>query len=190
MPETAPQAPSQGPDGPRRALREHSSDLSSRSAAHHAQNGSLISASLAVPNSGRIDWSSRIGYIIRVNRVGGGSRLAMSSLLIVRAWRSEYPALAGRVPAARRERRGWGRTGCAWLPRLAELNPGAFVVAGAAGGLDPVPGPGDVVVASEVGDEHSPTLLKAALGEGRYGSITTWPVRLFGSRCLPEEDVN
>jgi 4-hydroxy-3-methylbut-2-en-1-yl diphosphate reductase len=74
-------------------------------------------------------------------------------LLVVTALRSEYQALRGRVAGATLERCGMGPARVAqWLPRLAELSPGALVVAGVAGGLDPSLRPGDIVVASEVRD--------------------------------------
>jgi 4-hydroxy-3-methylbut-2-enyl diphosphate reductase len=49
-----------------------------------------------------------------------------------------------------------------WLPRLDGLHPDAVVVAGVAGGLSEKLRAGDVVVASEVRDEHGRTLLRAA----------------------------
>ncbi len=49
-----------------------------------------------------------------------------------------------------------------WLPRLETLQPDVIVVAGVAGGLDPSLRSGDVIVASEVRDEHGRILLRAA----------------------------
>jgi 4-hydroxy-3-methylbut-2-enyl diphosphate reductase len=87
----------------------------------------------------------------------------MSGLLVVTALRSEYAALARQVPGATLERCGMGpdrvRT---WLPRLDQLAPAAVAVAGVAGGLDPSLRSGDVIVASEVRDEHGRILLRAA----------------------------
>ncbi len=89
-----------------------------------------------------------------------GSR---TDLLVVTALRSEYAALAGQVPGARLERCGMGlKRVQAWLPRLRAAAPGAVVVAGVAGGLDPQLHAGDVVVASEVRDELGRTLLRGA----------------------------
>jgi 4-hydroxy-3-methylbut-2-en-1-yl diphosphate reductase len=87
----------------------------------------------------------------------------MTELLVVTALRSEYAALHGNVPDATVQRCGMGpdRVG-AWLPRLAELQPGAVVVAGVAGGLSPELRAGDVVVASEVRGQHGRTALHAA----------------------------
>ena len=87
----------------------------------------------------------------------------MTGLVVVAALRSEYAALVGRVPGAVVERCGMGPDRVrSWLPRLAELQPDALVVAGVAGGLDPSLRPGDVVVASEVRDEHGRIVLRAA----------------------------
>jgi 4-hydroxy-3-methylbut-2-enyl diphosphate reductase len=83
--------------------------------------------------------------------------------VIVAALRTEYAALVGRVPGAVLERCGMGPERVRrWLPRLSELAPEALVVAGVAGGLDPSLRPGDVVVASEVRDEHGRIVLRAA----------------------------
>jgi 4-hydroxy-3-methylbut-2-en-1-yl diphosphate reductase len=87
----------------------------------------------------------------------------MSGLVVVAALRTEYAALVRRVPGAVLERCGMGPERVRrWLPRLAELAPEALVVAGVAGGLDPSLRPGDVVVASEVRDEHGRIVLRAA----------------------------
>lgn len=84
-------------------------------------------------------------------------------LVVVTALRSEHAALAHRVPGARVERCGMGATrAAAWAPRLRGLDPGAVVVAGVAGGIDPAVRPGDVVVASEVRDAHGTIPLPAA----------------------------
>src|ERR1019366_3009514 len=90
-------------------------------------------------------------------------RVAVNDLLIVTALRTEYAALAGRVPGATVARCGMGPERVnAWLPRLAELSPKAVVVAGVAGGLDPTLRPGDVVVATEVRDERGRIVQRAA----------------------------
>jgi 4-hydroxy-3-methylbut-2-enyl diphosphate reductase len=87
----------------------------------------------------------------------------MSDLLVVTALRSEYAALKGRVDGAALERCGMGPERVRrWLPRLAELQPSAVVIAGVAGGLDPSLRPGDVLVASEVRDRHGRIVLRAA----------------------------
>jgi 4-hydroxy-3-methylbut-2-enyl diphosphate reductase len=87
----------------------------------------------------------------------------MNDLLVVTALRSEYAALSGQVPGATLERCGMGPARVSdWLPRLAQLNPGAVAVAGVAGSLDPSLRSGDVVVASEVRDESGRTVLRAA----------------------------
>jgi 4-hydroxy-3-methylbut-2-enyl diphosphate reductase len=84
-------------------------------------------------------------------------------LVVVTALRSEYVALRGRVPGATLERCGMGpERGREWLPRLAALHPAAVAVAGVAGGLDPELETGDVVVATEVRDEHGRTVLRGA----------------------------
>jgi 4-hydroxy-3-methylbut-2-en-1-yl diphosphate reductase len=87
----------------------------------------------------------------------------MTELLVVTALRSEYAALHGTVPRARLQRCGMGPERVrAWLPRMAELDLGAVVVAGVAGGLSPELRAGDVVVASEVRGAHGRTVLRAA----------------------------
>jgi 4-hydroxy-3-methylbut-2-en-1-yl diphosphate reductase len=87
----------------------------------------------------------------------------VSGLAVVTALRSEYAALAGRVPDARLLRCGMGPDRVrAWLPCLQALEPDAVVVAGVAGGIDPSLRPGDVLVASEVRDGHGRTVLRAA----------------------------
>jgi 4-hydroxy-3-methylbut-2-enyl diphosphate reductase len=85
-------------------------------------------------------------------------------LLVVTALRSEYAALRTTLGEdALIERCGMGPARVAqWLPRLAGLSPGAVAVAGVAGGLDPSLRPGDVVVATEVRDEHGRSSLRAA----------------------------
>ncbi len=84
-------------------------------------------------------------------------------LLVITALRSEYAALARQVPEAILERCGMGPDRVReWLPRLQQLRPDVIVVAGVAGGLDPSMRPGDVLVASEVRDEHGRILLRAA----------------------------
>jgi 4-hydroxy-3-methylbut-2-enyl diphosphate reductase len=84
-------------------------------------------------------------------------------LVIVTALRSEYAALHGQVPDATVERCGMGPARVRqWLPRLSGLAPGAVVVAGVAGGLDPSLRAGDVVVASEVSDDKGRTVLRGA----------------------------
>jgi 4-hydroxy-3-methylbut-2-enyl diphosphate reductase len=87
----------------------------------------------------------------------------MAGLVVVAALRTEYAAVVGRVPGAVVERCGMGPERVRrWLPRLADLAPEALVVAGVAGGLDPSLRPGDVVVASEVRDEHGRIVLRGA----------------------------
>jgi 4-hydroxy-3-methylbut-2-enyl diphosphate reductase len=87
----------------------------------------------------------------------------MSGLVVVTALRSEYAALSGRVPDAQLLRCGMGPERVqAWLPRLRKAAPGAVVVAGVAGGVDPSLRPGDVVVASEVRDSRGRTVLRGA----------------------------
>ncbi|MGH8862975.1 MAG: 4-hydroxy-3-methylbut-2-enyl diphosphate reductase [Jatrophihabitantaceae bacterium] len=87
----------------------------------------------------------------------------MSGLLVVTALRSEYAALAGRVEGATTVRCGMGPERVrAWLPQLAALAPDALVVVGVAGGLDPSLRPGDVLVATEVRDEHGRIVLRGA----------------------------
>ena len=77
--------------------------------------------------------------------------------------RAEYAALAGRVPGATLARCGMGPARVdAWLPHLSELAPDAVVVAGVAGGVDPTLRPGDVVVATEVRDDHGRIVQRAA----------------------------
>jgi 4-hydroxy-3-methylbut-2-enyl diphosphate reductase len=84
-------------------------------------------------------------------------------LVVVTALRSEYLALAGQVGGARLERCGMGaERGQQWLRRLAQLRPGALVIAGVAGGLDPRLAAGDVLVASEVRDDHGRTVLRGS----------------------------
>lgn len=85
-----------------------------------------------------------------------------SGLLVVTALRSEYAALAGRVPGARLERCGMGGARVReWLAGAGELRPTAVVVAGVAAGLDPSLRPGDVVVASEVRGPQGRAVLRA-----------------------------
>jgi 4-hydroxy-3-methylbut-2-enyl diphosphate reductase len=87
----------------------------------------------------------------------------VNELLVVTALRTEYAALAGQVPGARVERCGMGLKRLqVWLPRLAELEPHAVVVAGVGGGVSPALRAGDVVVASEVRDDIGRTVLRAA----------------------------
>ena len=84
-------------------------------------------------------------------------------LLVVTALRSEYAALAGQVPGATMARCGMGPERVQrWLPQFDAIAPDAVVVAGVAGGLDPTLRPGDVLVATEVRDEHGRTVLRAA----------------------------
>lgn len=82
-------------------------------------------------------------------------------LAIVTALRSEFIALNAQVPDATVLRCGMGpdrvRT---WLPQLAGLTPGALVVAGVGGGLDPSLRPGDVVVANEMRDKQGRAVLR------------------------------
>src|SRR5262249_10442140 len=67
------------------------------------------------------------------------------------------------VPGATLERCGMGPDRVReWLPRLDTLRPDVVAVAGVAGGLDPSLRSGDVIVASEVRDEHGRILLRAA----------------------------
>jgi 4-hydroxy-3-methylbut-2-enyl diphosphate reductase len=87
----------------------------------------------------------------------------MTGLVVVTALRTESAALARQLPRATVVRCGMGPDRVRrWLPRLAELAPDALVVAGVAGGLDPSLRPGDVVVATEVRDEHGRTALRGA----------------------------
>ena len=88
---------------------------------------------------------------------------AMTRLVVVTALRAEYVALSGRVPGAVLARCGMGPERVQdWLPQLDAAAPDAIVVAGVAGGLDPTLRPGDVVVATEVRDEHGRTVQRAA----------------------------
>lgn len=116
--------------------------------------------------------------------------MADSALLVVAALRSEYAALTARVPGARLERCGMGRTKVlSWL----RDKPAAVtvVVAGVAGGLDPSLRPGDVVVASEVRGPNGRTLLRESaplvaelrrLGlRVRYGPVLTTDKLVGGS---------
>jgi 4-hydroxy-3-methylbut-2-en-1-yl diphosphate reductase len=83
--------------------------------------------------------------------------------VVITALRSEYAALFNQVPGADLERCGMGPDRVReWLPRLHALNPDIVAVAGVAGGLDPSLRPGDVIVASEVRDEHGRIVLRAA----------------------------
>jgi 4-hydroxy-3-methylbut-2-en-1-yl diphosphate reductase len=87
----------------------------------------------------------------------------VSGLVVVAALRSEYAALRGRLPGARVERCGMGPERVReWLPRLERLGADIVAVAGVAGGLDPSLRPGDVVVASEIRDEHGRITLRGA----------------------------
>jgi 4-hydroxy-3-methylbut-2-enyl diphosphate reductase len=86
----------------------------------------------------------------------------VTDLLVVTALRTEYAALAGRVPGATLARCGMGPEHVqAWLPQLKSIAPGAVVVAGLAGGIDPTLRPGDVVVATEVRDAHGRIVQRA-----------------------------
>jgi 4-hydroxy-3-methylbut-2-enyl diphosphate reductase len=86
-----------------------------------------------------------------------------SPLLVVTALRSEYAALRGTLGDARLERCGMGPDRVRhWLPKLAADLPGAVVVAGVAGGLDPALRPGDVVVATEVRDTRGRSALRGS----------------------------
>jgi 4-hydroxy-3-methylbut-2-en-1-yl diphosphate reductase len=87
----------------------------------------------------------------------------VTDLLVVTALRSEFLALKGRVPGATVTRCGMGPERVRnWLPTLDALDSSALVVAGVAGGIDPSLRAGDVVVASEVRDEHGRIVLRAA----------------------------
>ena len=89
--------------------------------------------------------------------------MSTSALLVVTALRTERAALARPGGDVRLERCGMGpRRVQSWLPRLDRLAPGAVVVAGLAGGLDPALRAGDVVVASEVQDARGTVALPAA----------------------------
>jgi 4-hydroxy-3-methylbut-2-enyl diphosphate reductase len=82
-------------------------------------------------------------------------------LLVVTALRSEYAAVAGRIPGARLERCGMGPEQARdWVARFGSERPSAVAVAGVAGGLDPALRPGDVVVATEVRGNHGRTVLR------------------------------
>ncbi len=88
----------------------------------------------------------------------------MTNLLVVTALRTEYGALRGQVDGAQLERCGMGPERVRqWIRSRGEaLRPGAVVVAGVAGGLDPALRHGDVVVAGEVRDGEGRTSLRAA----------------------------
>ena len=87
-----------------------------------------------------------------------------TDLLVVAALRTEFAALRRPGGRARVERCGMGPERVQeWLrTRGAEQHPGAVVVAGVAGGLDPSLRPGDVVVGSEVRGKQGRTSLRAA----------------------------
>jgi 4-hydroxy-3-methylbut-2-enyl diphosphate reductase len=88
---------------------------------------------------------------------------SQGKFVVITALRSEYAALFNQVPGAHLERCGMGPDRVReWLPRLRQLNPDIVAVAGVAGGLDPSLRSGDVVVASEVRDEHGRIVLRAA----------------------------
>lgn len=87
----------------------------------------------------------------------------MTGLVVVTALRSEYAVLAGRLPGATLLRCGMGPDRVqGWLPQLTKTAADAVVIAGVAGGLDPSLRPGDVLVATEVRDEHGRNILRGA----------------------------
>ena len=104
---------------------------------------------------------------------------SMGKFVVITALRSEYAALFNQVPGADLERCGMGPDRVReWLPRLHALNPDIVAVAGVAGGLDPSLRSGDVIVASEVRDEHGRIVLRAAapLAPGvRRRATERWP---------------
>jgi len=84
-------------------------------------------------------------------------------LAVITALRTEQAALRGVYGAAgaRVYRCGMGPQRVrAWLPELDRIAPSTVVVAGVAGGLDPSLRPGDIVVASEVRDQHGRAVLR------------------------------
>ncbi|HVU90664.1 MAG TPA: 4-hydroxy-3-methylbut-2-enyl diphosphate reductase [Jatrophihabitans sp.] len=106
--------------------------------------------------------------------------------LLVTALRSEYAALAGRVPGARLARCGMGAENVRrWLDRHGAERPPAVAVVGVAGGLDPGLRPGDVVVASEVRGPHGRTVLRG--GAPLVAALRALGLRVRSGPVLTQE---